>query len=86
MEEDVHSCCVCADECGGGHKCDKCRKALHPFCGEGEEEDEGYGGRIICHNCLPIGSIRGDAGELFSLIFIHVVKFFIYKFNDDPQG
>ena len=46
------NCCVCTREVGGAHKCKKCKKAVHVICGVGDEEEEGYGQKVICNNCL----------------------------------
>ena len=42
-------CNVCHGDCTS-HHCISCKKLCHPFCGK--PIDEGYGGGVICDNCL----------------------------------
>ena len=36
---------------GGAHKCTKCLKSIHPWCGRGETE--GFGESLVCLKCKP---------------------------------
>ena len=56
----IHLCAVCGGDCGDAHNCNVCGKHVHPFCGKAKEEDEGYGGKMICKNCLPCDEDFGE--------------------------
>ena len=45
-------CVFCKREVGNAHKCILCDEFVHVFCGEGNEEEEGYGQAIKCFVCL----------------------------------
>lgn len=50
----VVGCPVCKDGqtfTGGAHKCTKCSKFIHPWCGRAE--GEGYGESLVCLTCKP---------------------------------
>ena len=56
----THVCWVCNEEVGDAHQCAGCKRNVHIFCGEPlEEEEEGYGQKIICSFCLSLGG-TGD--------------------------
>lgn len=42
--------CDCGQVAGGVHKCDKCGRHMHPFCGE-KLGEEGYGQQVRCRRC-----------------------------------
>ncbi|KAF5284999.1 hypothetical protein FQR65_LT02311 [Abscondita terminalis] len=49
------TCSGCGDEyVGGSHSCRLCGHPCHAFCGTSNEEDEGYGGQVICFTCSPL--------------------------------
>ena len=47
----VRGCPVCRDQKfdGSSHRCTKCQKYVHPWCGVGDED--GSGEPIVCNNC-----------------------------------
>ncbi|KAL3102891.1 hypothetical protein niasHT_026032 [Heterodera trifolii] len=46
-------CCVCKAIYGGSHSCSVCKLPCHTFCGDsGGVENEGFGGKVVCHNCV----------------------------------
>ncbi|KAL3083972.1 hypothetical protein niasHS_008844 [Heterodera schachtii] len=46
-------CCVCKAIYGGSHSCSVCKLPCHTFCGDsGGIENEGFGGKVVCHNCV----------------------------------
>ena len=58
---EMDPCHVCLKTVGKAHKCIKCDKFIHAFCGDVEGE-EGYGKDIICFTCkdgkLNISSVH----------------------------
>lgn len=48
-----NSCHVCHGPVGDAHKCKKCLKYVHLFCGISglDEETEGYGQETVCKTC-----------------------------------
>ena len=51
-DEDELCCCVCNNAVGDAHQCTTCKKYVHVICGEPADEEEGYGQKINCSNCL----------------------------------
>ena len=50
--EDTHPCGVCSKSCVSAHKCLKCKKPDHIFCGIESEEEEGYGQSVCVLNVI----------------------------------
>ena len=48
--EKQQQCHICMQDVGKAHKCKKCRKSVHIFCGIRVGE-EGYGQNVICFDC-----------------------------------
>ena len=44
-------CGVCNLQCGFGHICQVCLKAVHATCGATIGDEEGYGAPVICYSC-----------------------------------
>ena len=55
--EDTHPCGVCSKSCVPAHKCLKCKKPNHVFCGIESEEEEGYGQSVLCFKCDTKGKM-----------------------------
>ncbi|KAL3090527.1 hypothetical protein niasHS_005439 [Heterodera schachtii] len=54
-------CCVCKAIYGGSHSCSVCKLPCHTFCGDsGGVENEGFGGKVVCHNCVTVATTGHD--------------------------
>ena len=51
VKSTLQTCAYCEKEVGTAHKCIKCQNFVHVFCGDGNEEEEGYGQQITCFLC-----------------------------------
>ena len=66
--ESMSMCSVCGGHCES-HHCSSCKKLCHPFCGKGGEEEEGYGGEVICFPCLAKEKVDVEKGKHFRNLF-----------------
>ena len=46
--------CDCGDKTGSVHKCDKCGRHMHPWCGQ-QLGEEGFGQQVRCKGCGGTG-------------------------------
>lgn len=54
----TENCKVCDVECGTAHKCIICKRFVHAICGENDEDNEGFGSKVICFLCANIRKCR----------------------------
>mmetsp|Transcript_118603 Transcript_118603/g.232913 ORF Transcript_118603/g.232913 Transcript_118603/m.232913 type:complete len:602 (-) Transcript_118603:31-1836(-) len=50
QDDNLDHCGGCGQKVGSVHKCDKCNRNMHPFCGRTIGE-EGYGSAVRCPGC-----------------------------------
>ena len=74
VDEDIQPCGVCLKPCGSAHKCLKCRKPVHVFCGI-ESEEKGYGQLVLCFKCDAKGKMD------YSILYI-IIHFCELILND----
>ena len=75
---DQSICHICNNEVGNAHRCKKCRKYIHLFCGISnlDEESEGYGQETLCKSCDDTSS-SGMSDNNYNLSILYLLSLFV---------
>ena len=63
-------CHVCFGEVSGAHKCNRCLRSVHVFCGVGMG-GEGYGQEVTCLKCHDTGNYHSRQYNRISIFEVH---------------